>query len=85
MRRSQRFISLTLFTSVHGIGPVTARKLYDHGLRSLRDLEAYYEVDTGSTPAENSESTDMDIGIALRLRDDLMLTCGFPTRTRAEV
>jgi len=74
MRQSERFISLSLFASVYGIGPVTARKLYDRGLRSLRDLEAYYEVDSGLTPVEDSESTDMDIRIALGLRDDLMMT-----------
>ena len=76
IRKSQRFASLSLFTSVYCIGPITARKLYDRGLRSLHDLEAYYEVDTGFTPVENSESTEMDIRIALGLRDDLMLTCG---------
>ncbi len=76
MRKAQRFASLSLFTSVYGIGPATARKLYDRGLRSLHDLEAYYEVDTGFTPVENSESTEMDIRIALGLRDDLILTCG---------
>ena len=84
IRQSERFLSLSLFASIYGIGPVTARKLYDRGLRSLRDLEAYYEVDTGTMLTENSESTDMDIYIALRLRDDLMLTCGSPIRTCAE-
>jgi DNA polymerase mu len=80
MKQSERFISLSLFESVYGIGPVTARKLYDRGLRSLRDLEAYYEVDSGLTPAEDSESTDMDIRIALGLRDDLMMK--YDTKTR---
>ncbi|KAH9953842.1 hypothetical protein BC827DRAFT_1145318 [Russula dissimulans] len=50
VRQSERFISLSLFSSVYGIGPVTARNLYDRGLRSLRDLEAYYEVDAGFVP-----------------------------------
>lgn len=76
MKQSERFISLSLFASVYGIGPVTARTLYGRGLRSLRDLEAYYEVDSGLTPVVDSESTDMDIRIALGLRDDLMMTCG---------
>ena len=76
MRQSERFISLSLFASVYGIGPVTARTLYGRGLRSLRDLEAYYEVDSGLTPVEDSESPDMDIRIALGLRDDLMMTYG---------
>jgi hypothetical protein len=76
MRQSERFKALSLFTTVYGIGPATARTLYDRGLRSMRDLEAYYEVDTGITPVENSESPDMNIRIALGLRDELMLTCG---------
>ena len=76
MKHSERFISLSLFTSVYGIGPVTARSLYDRGLRTLRDLEAYYEVDAGPVPVANSESTDMDIRIALGLRDEIVQTCG---------
>jgi DNA polymerase mu len=72
-----------LFNTIYGIGPATARTLYDRGLRSLRDLEAYYEVDTGS-PAENSESTDMNIRIALGLRGELMRTCESLAGTRAK-
>jgi hypothetical protein len=83
-RESERFKALSLFNTIYGIGPATARTLYDRGLRSLRDLEAYYEVDTGSTPAENSESTDMDIRIALGLRSDLVRTCESLARTRAK-
>ena len=84
MRQSERFKALSLFTTVYGIGPTTARILYDRGLRSLRDLEAYYEVDTGLTPVENNESPDMNIRVALGLRAELMLTCGPPARTRAK-
>jgi hypothetical protein len=84
-RESERFKALTLFNTIYGIGPATARTLYDRGLRSLRDLEAYYEVDTASTPVENlnSESTDMNIRIALELRSELMRTCESLARTRA--
>jgi len=78
VRQSERFISLSLFSSVYGIGPVTARELYDRGLRSLRDLGAYYEVDAGSVPVENGDSANMNIRIALALLDDLNLTCGTP-------
>ena len=84
MRESERFKALSLFNTIYGIGPATARTLYDRGLRSLRDLEAYYEVDIGSTPAENSESADMNIRIALELRGDLMRTCESLARTRAK-
>ncbi|KAH9050966.1 Nucleotidyltransferase [Lactarius deliciosus] len=59
--------------SIYGIGPTTSRKLYDLGLRTLRDLEAYYEVDA-STPVEHSGSADMDVRIALGLRDDFQQT-----------
>jgi len=85
MRESERFKALSLFNTIYGIGPATARTLYDRGLRSLRDLEAYYEVDAGSTPAENPESTDMNIRIALGLRDDLMRTCESLARTGAKI
>ncbi|KAH9952692.1 hypothetical protein BC827DRAFT_1148343 [Russula dissimulans] len=78
VRQSERFISLSLFSSVYGIGPVTARNLYDRGLRSLRDLEAYYEVDAGFVPVENGDSADMNIRIALALLDDLNLTIPRP-------
>lgn len=71
VRQSERFISLSLFSSVYGIGPVTARELYDRGLRSLRDLEAYYEVDAGFVPVKDSASADMNIRVALALLDDL--------------
>jgi len=74
IRQSERFASLSLFASIYGIGPTTSRKLYDLGLRTLRDLEAYYEVDT-STPVEHSGSAEMDIRIALGLSDDLQQTC----------
>jgi hypothetical protein len=83
-RGSERFKALSLFNTIYGIGPATARTLYDRGLRSLRDLEAYYEVDIGSTPTENSESTDMNIRIALELRCDLMRTCESLARTPAK-
>ncbi|KAI0251130.1 hypothetical protein BJV78DRAFT_489289 [Lactifluus subvellereus] len=73
-RQSDRFITLSLFASIYGIGPVTARKLYDLGLRTLRDLEAYYEVDADFTPAESSDGAEMDVRIALGLHDDLMQT-----------
>ena len=81
-RESERFKALSLFNTIYGIGPATARTLYDRGLRSLRDLEAYYEADIGPTPAENSESTDMNIRIALGLRTDLTRTCESLPRTR---
>lgn len=73
IRRSERFASLSLFATIYGIGPTTSRKLYDLGLRTLRDLEAYYEVDN-STPVEHSGSDEMDVRIALSLREDFKQT-----------
>jgi len=74
IKLSERFDALTLFATVYGIGPTTSRKLYDLGLRTLSDLEAYYEVDA-STPVQHSGSADMDVRIALGLRDELQQTC----------
>ncbi|KAF9529665.1 DNA polymerase mu [Crepidotus variabilis] len=54
---SERFQSLSLFSSIYGIGPVNARKLYDLGLRSIEDLERYYDVsaDTSASTVEELE------------------------------
>ncbi|KAL6304931.1 Nucleotidyltransferase [Sparassis latifolia] len=46
---SERFQTLSLFSSIYGIGPTTARRLYNLGLRSLEDLEVYYGVDDSPT------------------------------------
>ncbi|CAA7260552.1 unnamed protein product [Cyclocybe aegerita] len=48
-RESERFQSLSTFASIYGIGPVKARKLYDLGLRTIEDLERYYDVPAGLT------------------------------------
>ena len=36
---------LSLFASIYGIGPSTARRLYNLNLRTLDDLEVYYGVE----------------------------------------
>ncbi|TFK44904.1 hypothetical protein BDQ12DRAFT_641934 [Crucibulum laeve] len=41
---SERFQSLSLFSTVYGVGPVTARNLYAIGLRKIEDMERYYDV-----------------------------------------
>ncbi|THH11824.1 hypothetical protein EW146_g7907 [Bondarzewia mesenterica] len=46
---SPRFHALTAFSSIYGIGPVTARSLYALNLRTIEDLEKYYEVDIPSS------------------------------------
>ena len=83
---SERFVSLSAFSSIYGIGPHTARRLFGLGLRSIEDLEIYYGVE----PEEDDEfqlveldhrerfGKDADAGlgetwvrIALGLRKDL--------------
>ncbi|KAF5355182.1 hypothetical protein D9756_005471 [Leucocoprinus leucothites] len=56
--RSERYQSLSLFTTVYGIGPSTARHLYEIGLRTSEDLERYHDVAPGidATELEVSES-----------------------------
>ncbi|PIL32799.1 hypothetical protein GSI_04916 [Ganoderma sinense ZZ0214-1] len=45
IKASERFQALSLFASVYGIGPTTARRLYNLNLRTLDDLEIYYGVE----------------------------------------
>ncbi|KAH9888450.1 Nucleotidyltransferase [Cubamyces lactineus] len=45
IKSSERFQALALFSSIYGIGPNTARRLCNLGLRSLNDLEIYYGVE----------------------------------------
>lgn len=52
IRESQRFQSLSAFTSVYRVGPSTARHLYDVGLRNIEDMERYYDVPPGTTTQE---------------------------------
>lgn len=49
IRASERFQSLSAFASIYGIGPTNARRLYDLGLRTIEDLERYYDVPSGCT------------------------------------
>ncbi|KAG0702866.1 hypothetical protein DFH29DRAFT_804345 [Suillus ampliporus] len=81
-----RFQSLSSFITVHGIGPHTARRLYDLGLRTLEELERYYEVIPGVSDEEtmslleaeastNTEAAvEKSIKIGLALRHDLSQT-----------
>uniref|UniRef100_A0A0W0FVE5 DNA polymerase n=1 Tax=Moniliophthora roreri TaxID=221103 RepID=A0A0W0FVE5_MONRR len=69
---SQRYQSLTAFTSIHGIGPATARKLYSMNLRTLEDLDAYYDVHSPSTSTSTSKDFPLlTTQVALVLRNDL--------------
>ncbi|OJA18854.1 hypothetical protein AZE42_05230 [Rhizopogon vesiculosus] len=83
-----RFQSLSAFDTIYGIGPHTARRLYDLGLRTLEELEQYYEVIPGVSDEETisllEESTNTEaavektIKIGLALRHDLSHTISRP-------
>lgn len=83
---SDRFVTLSTFTTIHGIGPHTARKLYSLGLRTVEELERYYEVipgiaaedtwshfEAGTTRSEEA-TEEITIKVALALRQDLTQT-----------
>lgn len=53
--KSSRFHTLSLFSSIYGIGPNTARRLHALGLQSLDDLEVYYGVDKNEISNEFME------------------------------
>lgn len=79
---SPRFQSLSAFTTVYGIGPHTARKLYALGLRTLEELDRYYEVMPGDAGTETlshfvsdkhhdeEATTEISIKVGLALRRD---------------
>ncbi|KAF5393206.1 hypothetical protein D9757_000510 [Collybiopsis confluens] len=78
-----RYQSLVSFTTIHGIGPTTARKLYSHGLRTLQDLDKYYGVTARDSRDDlNSQRfytkmqatlPDLSIKVALALREELRM------------
>ncbi|OJT01642.1 DNA-directed DNA/RNA polymerase mu [Trametes pubescens] len=59
IKSSERFQTLSLFTSVYGIGPTAARRLAALGLRSLDDLEIYYGVERGAVE-QNSQIVEVE-------------------------
>ena len=82
---STRFLTLSAFNTIHGIGPHTARRLYSLGLRTVEDLEKYYEVTPRVThegiQAQLQESHSKEVGversiqISLTLRHDFSQKC----------
>ncbi|KAK7057567.1 DNA-directed DNA/RNA polymerase mu [Favolaschia claudopus] len=80
---SSRYKSLCLFTQIHGIGPTTARNLYDSlGLRTIDDLKKHYHSPNTLPAMRDSSSSDQErrmttpaptltIKAALALLDDL--------------
>lgn len=59
---------MVLFTSIYGIGPATARYLYARGMRTLKDLEAYYEEE--SEVNDHRKARNQGILAALALYED---------------
>ncbi|GJJ09578.1 hypothetical protein Clacol_003801 [Clathrus columnatus] len=73
IKASRRYQTLKEFTTIHGIGPLTARQHYDEGCRSLEDLDRVYESDLESNPVDPPQWTGEISGMrtALELRNDL--------------
>ena len=73
-----------MFTTVYGIGPTNARKLYDLGLRDIQDLEHYFDAPSNSSDiklgledadvAGNDAREQLTIKVALALREELTET-----------
>lgn len=63
---SERFQSLSLFASIYGIGPNTARRLYSLGLRSLEDLEVYYGAERASQKSGTEQGGGEVIEVEMR-------------------
>jgi DNA polymerase IV len=59
--------TLSLFTSLYGVGPHTAQELYAMGMRSMEDLEAYYTKELKTT--KNTANIEGMLH-SLALRDD---------------
>jgi len=78
---STRFLSLSAFNSIHGIGPHTARHLYSLGLRSMEDLAKYYEVTPGTihegTASNLEASTSKEISVEKSIQISLVLQHDF--------
>lgn len=60
---SQRFQSLSTFSRVYGIGPTTARILFDRGVRTLHDLQRYYDVYTDDPDEDNAQTSGKIEGV----------------------
>ncbi|KAI0827661.1 Nucleotidyltransferase [Trametes gibbosa] len=58
---SERFQTLSLFSSVYGIGANTARRLFGLGLRSLDDLEIYYGVERSEVEDPHPEIVEVNV------------------------
>lgn len=81
---SERFQSLSDFSSIYGIGPATARQLYSRELRTIGDLEKYYDVPVCPDEIEGLEPNsriihrgkfpELSIKVGIALRHDFAQT-----------
>ncbi|EJD44810.1 hypothetical protein AURDEDRAFT_124919 [Auricularia subglabra TFB-10046 SS5] len=82
LRASERYQSLSALTTVHGIGPSSARELYARGLRDLDALYRFYGVvvpdgyggwvrNEEELDVQDEDGLDSVIREALALRDEL--------------
>jgi Fingers domain of DNA polymerase lambda len=59
-RASERYQALACFTTVYGVGPSRAREYFDMGMRSIADLERFYDVQPPDFPdPESPQSISM--------------------------
>jgi DNA polymerase/3'-5' exonuclease PolX len=65
IQQSSYYRSLVTFSAVYGIGPTTARHLYQIGLRTTEDLKDHYERKTARNP-NDSFAEGMKNSILLR-------------------
>lgn len=50
--QSERYQCLSLFSSIYGVGPSTTRQLYEIGLRTVEDIERYYDIPPNINPSQ---------------------------------
>lgn len=79
---NEKYKVLREFTSIYGIGPVTAQTLYACGCRTLGDVKEFYEdPENSAEPSPNDDNNEYEdedrrvperwIEISLALKDDL--------------
>ena len=84
----EKYKILKEFTSIYGIGPMTAQKLYAHKCRTLDDVKRFYESPENTIQQSSDDDDDDDengyedenkrvpeswIQVALTLKEDLSI------------
>ena len=68
IQQSSYYQSLVIFSTIYGIGPTTARRLYQIGLRTTEDLKGHYERRAVRNP---NDSFAEGMQNSILLREDL--------------